>query len=97
MATIEERVYEANRAKEVLENPAFIQAFEDIRKELIETWENTPARDTQGRESIWAYLTLLKKVQTHLKTSLETGRLAVLEVEHKKTLAERLGMTSWTL
>lgn len=98
MATIEERIYSGDRAREVLENEAFLQAFEDIEHEVIEQWKNSPARDEVGREKLWTYLSLMKKLQQHLTSTLETGKLAKIELEHKRSLAEkvRAGLPSWT-
>lgn len=90
MATLEQRIYDANRAKEVLENEAFQQAFSDIESELKTQWENSPARDTEGREKLWIYLSMLKKVKANLTETLQTGKLAQLEVEHQKTMWERM-------
>ena len=92
MKTLETRIYEGNRAKEVLENSAFISAFDDTEREVIEQWKNSPARDEEGREKLWVYLSLLKKVKAHLSTSLDTGKLAELDMRHKMSLKERLGM-----
>lgn len=86
---LEERLHAGSRAKEVLENEAFIEAFDAIEKEVIEQWTNSPARDAVGRESLWTYLHLLRKVKTHLTTTLETGKLAQIELQHKQTLADR--------
>jgi hypothetical protein len=91
---IETRIYEANRAKEVLENPAFIAAFDDTENEVLEQWKNSPARDAEGRERLWTYLCLLRKVKAHLSTSLDTGRLAELELKHRNSLAEKIGIVS---
>lgn len=90
MTTLEQRLYHGNRAKEILENEVFQAVFTDIENEVIETWKQTPARDVEGRERLWTYLSLLKKVQTRLQTTLETGKLAQLELEHKQTVADRL-------
>ena len=90
MTTIEQRIYNGDRANEVLENEAFIQAFDDIENEVIEQWKNSPARDEAGREKLWTYLMLLKKLKAQITTTLETGKLAKLDLEHKKSLKERL-------
>ena len=87
---IPDRIYNGNRAKEVLENEVFIQAFEDIKKEIVTQWEQSPARDSEGREKLWNLLKLADKLEMNLKTTLETGKLAMLEIEHKRTLKERL-------
>jgi hypothetical protein len=89
LTTLEKRLYDGDRAKEVLENEAFIAAFEAIEKEVIDQWTNSPARDEAGREKLWAYLHLLKKVRTHLQSTLETGTLAKLELQHQQTLRDR--------
>lgn len=90
MTTIEQRIYNGDRANEVLENEAFQQAFDDIENEVIEQWKNSPARDEAGREKLWTYLMLLKKLKAQITTTLETGKLAKLDLEHKKSLKERL-------
>lgn len=89
MKTLEERVYDADRANECLNNEAFQAAFEDIEEELTEAWKTSPQRDEEGRERLFLALTMLEKVKTCLETRLETGKLAKLELKHQKTLAEK--------
>ncbi len=88
--TLEQRLHSGSRAKEVLENEEFRAAFEAVEKEIIEQWTNSPARDQAGRESLWTYLMLLRKVKKQLESTLETGKLAELELQHKRTVSERL-------
>ena len=87
--TLEQRLYDGDRAREVLENEAFGAAFEAIEKEVIEQWTNSPARDQEGRERLWTYLGLLKKLKAQLTQTLDTGKLAQLELQHRQTVAER--------
>ena len=86
---ISERIYNADQAKLVLDNEAFKQAFEDIKQELTEQWKTSPARDQAGREKLWLMLKLLEKVEICLKSSLDSGKLAVKELEYQKSIAER--------
>jgi hypothetical protein len=90
MATEHERIYDGNRAKEVLENEQFQAAFAAIEKEIIDKWTNSPARDAEGRESLWNYLMLLRKVKAHLTETLDTGKLAEMDLRHKQSLADRM-------
>lgn len=94
---IEQRIYDADQARQVLENDAFKQAFADMRQEVIEQWTQSPARDVEGREKLYQYLRMMDKLQACLTSRLETGKLAKLELQHKQTLAEQakgwLGMT----
>lgn len=95
--TLDERLYLGDRARELIENEAFIAAFEATEKEVIEQWKNSPARDEAGREKLWQYLSMLRKVKANLQTTLETGKLAKLELQHHRTMAERArGMFSWS-
>jgi hypothetical protein len=89
MATLEERIYDGNRARECLENEQFNWAFESIEQELTNAWRTSPARDEEGREKIYLMLQLLTKLKTTITQSLETGKLADLDLQHKKTLMDR--------
>lgn len=87
--TIERRIYNADRAKEVLENEAFQQVFADAKQEITEQWMKSPARDEAGREKLWLMLSLLNKLETMLQKSLDDGKLASKELEYKQTLLEK--------
>ena len=87
--TLEQQLHRGSRAKEVLENEIYIEAFETIEKALIDKWKNSPARDQAGRESIYLMQTMLQKVQMCLRTTMETGMLAQQELRHKQTLRDQ--------
>ena len=89
MMEIEQRIYNGNRAKEVLENEAFQWALYEIKQEIKNAWEQSPARDSEGREKLWKMLSLANKLELLIKSMLETGKLAQLDLEHKRTLLER--------
>lgn len=86
---LEQRIYNGDRAREVLENEAFTAALADIKQEITEQWKQSPARDTEGREKLWQLLKLADKLEATLRTSLETGKLAVLDLQHKQSLLDR--------
>ncbi|MDE2102834.1 MAG: hypothetical protein KGL39_36660 [Patescibacteria group bacterium] len=90
MKTPEERIYDGDRAAEILKNEVFQAVFDDIEAELYESWKQSPARDAEGRESIHQYLMMLQKVKARLMHTLETGQLAKLEMLHTKTLREKV-------
>lgn len=86
---IEQRIYNGNRAREVLENEAYQDAIESLKQEIVEQWKQSPARDEAGREKLWSLLKMADKLEATLRTTLETGKLAELELGHKRTLADR--------
>ena len=87
--TLDEQIHNGSRAKEVLDNEQFTGAFEAIEQELMNAWKQSPQRDAEGREKIFTYLTLLMKVKTHLVATMDTGKLAQLEVRHKRTMLDQ--------
>jgi len=89
MATPEQRIYAADRAQEVLGNEAFQQVFADVKQEITDQWTKSPARDQEGREKLWLMLSLLNKLEVTLQATLDSGKLAKLDLEHEKTLMER--------
>ena len=87
---ITERIYNGDRANEVLDNEAFTAAFVDIEREILDQWKQSPARDQEGREKLWLMLSLLSKLKTTLESSISTGKLAKIELKHQRNLAERV-------
>lgn len=93
--TPEQRIAAADRAREVLDNEAFIGAFAAIEQEYTDQWKNSPARDAAGREAIWSYLALLRKLRSQLTAMMETGQLARADLQHQQSMRERLG-SAWS-
>lgn len=82
--THEEEVRLGNQAAEVLNNEAYIAAFETIQREIIETWTKAPARDSEGRERLWLMQTMLTKVQDTLKATMDGGKMALLNLQYEQ-------------
>lgn len=95
--TLDEQVRSGDEARAVLENPAFAQAFADIKQELIEQWKQAPARDLTGKEHLWNLHKLTEKLELALRSTLDTGTLAREQLRHERTMLERakaaVGMT----
>jgi hypothetical protein len=90
--TPEQEIYRANRAKEVIENEAYIEAFASIKQEIQTQWESAPTRDTQGRETLWLMQKLLNKIQATLEATMQSGTLAHKELEHRTNVQK---MRNW--
>ena len=88
--TLNERIYNADQAKLVLDNEAFQQVFEDIKQEITEQWMQSPARDEAGRQSLWQMLKMLEKVRLCLQSSLDSGKLAAKELEYQNSLSKKV-------
>lgn len=74
------------QAKDLLEHPLMLEAFETIRQTYLTQWENSPARDVEGREKIWTYLKQLDSLKAHLTSVIQTGLMA----KEQYSLMERM-------
>lgn len=76
MADPDIEIARGHSASRLLSDPMMVEAFDLIRAEYIAAWESAPARDTEGRERIWAHLQALGRVKAHLSTVAATGKMA---------------------
>jgi len=100
MSNLQQRAHEGDLARQVLENEAFGRAFDAIEQEHIEAWKNAPARDVEGRESLWKTVKLLHKLRGTLESAMTDGKLAMIELERQtEMLAQErsagLNTTGW--
>ena len=86
--------HRANSAREVTEHPLYVEAFEAYTQRLTTQWAESPARDKEGRESLWLMLKTAQAVQSHLAQIMETGQLATLQLNEKRSLLDRA--KQWT-
>ena len=74
--TPEQEVRRGEQAIAVIKSPIFIEAFDVIEKELTQAWQDSPARDSEGREKIWLSLKLLNRVKLQMVSVATTGQMA---------------------
>jgi|TARA_R110000765_G_scaffold424707_1_gene536143 hypothetical protein len=69
------------QAKRLLNEPLFVEAFEELEKNLKNTWEYSSVGDIEAREQVWLSLRLLERVRLHLTSIVETGEMAKIQRE----------------
>jgi hypothetical protein len=74
----------ALQAKQLLENPIYVESFEIVRNGIINAWENSPIRDTEGQHELRLMLKLLNDLQNNIKRVVDSGKLAEIEIERQK-------------
>ncbi len=75
-------VSRSNQAKQVLENKIFVEAIESLKKLYSEALlEKTGAKESDTREKLWIAYNVVGKVEQHLQTVIETGKLAQKQLE----------------
>ena len=75
--------FREGRAKSLLENPLFQEAFDVLKKDLMNRWEHSGSIELEARESIWLAMRLLDRLYGHINSIVETGHMnKVLEKQH---------------
>ncbi len=78
--TLEADIFAGTRASRLLEDPALVKAFDDVRVAIIERWESAPLRDAEGHHELKLMLRLLSDVRGNLELAIQNGKLAAEEL-----------------
>ena len=76
----EKEIQRGHRAKQILEDPIFVEALQKVSQELDQEWINSPIRDTEGREKIYMMRKMLGVLHVQLQSVMETGKLATKQI-----------------
>ena len=75
--------YREEKAKNLLSNELFNEAFDVLRKDLMNRWESSGSTELEARVSIWLAMRLLDRLHGHIKSIVETGHMnKMLEKQH---------------
>ena len=74
---------EGHRARMLVENPLWVEAWDRIETGLMETWRNSQPADSERRESIYLQLDAARAVRRYFEQLVLTGEMAEM------TLSER--------
>lgn len=80
----------AARAKSILEDSAYQDAYEAVRAAIIEQWEQCPIRDKEGAHELKLMLKIHKDIEAHMRKAVKDGEFAAEELKRDKTFAQRL-------
>lgn len=86
--TPDEEIQRSEAAKRIYNDPLFKEAMNLVRTEILKTWEDTPARDTEGREWLWQFHAAVNKFENVFKGWMETGKLA--EMGKERNIFQRM-------
>lgn len=78
-------------ASEVLDNPVYAESYALVEQELTKKW--LASRDAHEREQLHQLAKALKACRTVLESTMRSGKVASKELERRRSLPERVGMT----
>ena len=64
------------KARSVVENEVYREAFDTIRNRYIDALINTAEDDVQRRERAYTAIRMLEEVESHLLSMMDKGKLA---------------------
>jgi len=80
-AKLQEELNQANKAKQLFENPLLKESFDKLKKLYTESLFNTGVTETEAREKLWLAYNIVSKVEQNLFEILDTGKLASKQLE----------------
>ena len=78
---LNQEVSQANKAKQLFENPFLKDSFDKLKKLYSESLFNTGAKETETREKLWLAYNVVGKVEQNLLEIIDTGKLASKQLE----------------
>lgn len=78
---LQQEVSQSNKAKQLLDNPLFKDALDELKKLYAESLFNTGAKEQDTREKLWLAYNVVGKVEQHIREILDTGKLAKKQLE----------------
>ena len=78
---LQKEVSQANKAKQLFENPLLKESFDKLKKLYSESLFNTGAKETETREKLWLAYNVIGKVEQNLLAMIDTGKLANKQLE----------------
>jgi hypothetical protein len=81
-ANRERELSRSSQATQLLENKLFQESFSTLKKIYSEALlDKTGAKEGDTREKLWIAYNVVGKVEQHLQTVIETGKLASKQLE----------------
>lgn len=77
------------KARVVLENAIYQEAFQMVEQGIINAWKNAPVRDAEGQMHLKLMQKLLTELRAYIEEAAETGKMAAITLEQERSLAQR--------
>ena len=70
-----EIIREGKEAEDILNSDVFKKAIANLKAELLDAWEISPAKDHETREALYTAVKLLPEIEKHLRIMIEKGKI----------------------
>ena len=76
-----EDLEKGNKADILLKNAVFIGVFENLEKQFLDAWSNSPLKDSEERERIYYLYQSLKALKSGIENVSANGRIAKAQLD----------------
>lgn len=76
------------QARQLLQNELYQDAVTQVRQAIIDKWISAPMRDIEGQHELKLMLKLLGDLTGYVQTTLETGKMAQIQVESERRMTK---------
>lgn len=87
--TPEDEIRRAGKAREVVENEIFKEAFGEIEEAILMGIRRSAFKDSELREKLCQQYVVLHSIRDQLRTYMESGFIAEEEIK-RRTIADRI-------
>jgi hypothetical protein len=77
------------KASALLQSAIYREAMEKVEAGILESWKSSPVRDVEGQTYLRLMMKVLTDIKAHIKDVAETGKMASVQLEHERSLAQR--------
>jgi hypothetical protein len=88
--TAEQEYAKGQKADQLLANETFKDAMAKVRQGIFDKWAESPIRDTEGQHELKLMLKLLDDLEANIRSVANTGKLALKQIEHERTIKEQI-------
>ena len=86
-----EEIERGRLAADVLENPVFRQAFEQMRSEVVAKWRGE--KDGAARDWLWTLDQATKRLESILIETMQTGQMRQQQIDLQQSRLQKAGAT----
>jgi len=76
-----EEIVKGDEAERILESEVFKHALESVRKGVVDAMSTSPMGDEKTHNRLVIALQLINQVEKNLKTVMQTGKMAKIQIE----------------
>ena len=88
--SVEQEYVKGQRAEQLLANEIYAECMAKVRQGIHDAWAASPIRDKEGQNELRLMLKLLDDLEANVKSVANTGKLALRQIEHERTLKQQI-------